>query len=226
MDNYYSYDQSSARHGSISKVFGYMFLGLLITAATAFSIFYLILTNGISANGYLGLTIVASIALIILTIVTQIYCLKNKRGGLLTYGLYSGAMGVLLSSLMLTYNIRFLGFVFLCTAGTFGIMALYGYFTKTSTTSLGMFGVGALFGILTLTLVNIFIGSQTIYYIISYIGLAAMLALTAYDINRAKKISESGGMYNGMAIYMALQLYTDFIYIFLRLVILLSRNRD
>ena len=52
-----------------------------------------------------------------------------------------------------------------------------------------------------------------------------MLALTAYDVNRAKNMANSGLMYEGMAIYMALQLYTDFIYIFLRLVVLLGRNR-
>ena len=134
-------------------------------------------------------------------------------------------MGILLSSLMLSYSIQFLGFVFLCTAGSFGAMSLYGLLTKTNTISLGIFGVGALFGILTLSLVNLFLQSEPIYYLISYIGLAAMLALTAYDVNRAKNMANSGLMYEGMAIYMALQLYTDFIYIFLRLVVLLGRNR-
>ena len=67
--------------------------------------------------------------------------------------------------------------------------------------------------------------SEGIYYLISYIGLAAMLALTAYDINRAKQLSDAGLMTQGLAIYMALQLYTDFIYIFMRLVVIMSRNR-
>ena len=89
-----------------------------------------------------------------------------------------------------------------------------------------MFGVGALFGILTLSLVNIFLQSEAIYYLISYIGLAAMLGITAYDINRAKLMSESGYMTEGLAIYMALQLYTDFIYIFIRLIVIIGRNRD
>ena len=124
-----------------------------------------------------------------------------------------------------SYSITFLGYMFICAAGSFGVMALYGLLTKRSTISLGMFGVGALFGILTLSLVNIFLRSEALYYLISYIGLAAMLAITAYDIQRAKQLANSGYMSEGLAIYMALQLYTDFIYIFIRLVSILGRNR-
>ena len=153
MENYYSYDQ--VRNPSIVKVFGYMFLGLLISALSAVGLFYLFGSGVLGPISYLGVTIASSIGLIILVFVSQLYCLKNKKGGLITYGLYSLCMGVLLSSLMFTYSIRFLGFVFLCTSLVFGVMALYGIFTKTNTTSLGMFGVGALFGVITLTIINI-----------------------------------------------------------------------
>ena len=224
MENYYSYSQTKSP--SIVKVFGYMFLGLLITALSAIGLFYLYASGTLSFDSYMSVTLISSIGLLILIFVSQFYCLKNKKGGLLTYSLYALCMGVLLSSLMFTYSIRFLGFVFLCTSGSFGAMALYGLLTKSNTTSLGMFGVGALFGILTLSLVNIFLQSAPLYYLISYLGLVAMLAITAFDVNRTKKIADSGYMTEGLAIYMALQLYTDFVYIFLRLVILLARNRD
>ena len=223
MENYYYSEQTKS--ASLTKVFGYMFLGLLVSALSAIGIYYMLVSGAIDTNSYLSITIISSIALIILIFVTQFFCLKNKKGGLLVYSLYALSMGILLSSLMLSYSIQFLGFVFLCTAGSFGAMSLYGLLTKTNTISLGIFGVGALFGILTLSLVNLFLQSEPIYYLISYIGLAAMLALTAYDVNRAKNMANSGLMYEGMAIYMALQLYTDFIYIFLRLVVLLGRNR-
>ena len=224
MENYYSYDQ--VRNPSIVKVFGYMFLGLLISALSAVGLFYLFGSGVLGPISYFGVTIASSIGLIILVFVSQLYCLKNKKGGLITYGLYSLCMGVLLSSLMFTYSIRFLGFVFLCTSLVFGVMALYGIFTKTNTTSLGMFGVGALFGVITLTIINIFLQSAPIYYLISYISLAAMLALTAYDVNKAKQLANSGYMSEELAIYMALQLYTDFIYIFLRLVRIIGRSRN
>ena len=223
MESYYSYDQT--KNNSLAKVFGYMFLGLLATALSAYGLFYLLISGTINIGSYGGLTIIAAIALIILIFVSQYYCLKNKSGGFVTYILYALCMGVLLSSFMLSYSLNFLGLVFLCTGGSFGIMALYGVLTKRNVASLGMFGVGALFGILTLSLVNVFLQSEAIYYLISYIGLAAMLGITAYDINRAKLMSESGYMTEGLAIYMALQLYTDFIYIFMRLVIIMSRNR-
>lgn len=223
MENYYYSEQTKT--ASLTKVFGYMFLGLLVTALSAIGLFYLFVTGTISIASYGGITIVSSIALIILIFVAQFYCLKNKSGGLIVYLLYALCMGVLLSSLMLSYSITFLGYMFMCAAGSFGIMALYGLITKRSTISLGMFGVGALFGILTLSLVNIFLQSQGIYYVISYIGLAAMLAITAYDIQRAKQLANSGYMNEELAIYMALQLYTDFIYIFIRLVSILGRNR-
>ena len=58
-------------------------------------------------------TIVSAIALLVLTFVSQFYCLKNKKGGLFTYILFAITMGVLLTSLMLSYNLKFLGFVFL-----------------------------------------------------------------------------------------------------------------
>lgn len=224
MENYYSYEAS--RSFSLVKVFGYMFLGLLVSALSAIGIYYMLVSGAIDTNSYLSITIISSIALIILIFVTQFFCLKNKKGGLLVYCLYAVSMGILLSSLMLSYSLQFLGFVFLCTAGSFGAMALYGLFTKTNAFSLGIFGIGALFGVLTLSIVNIFLQSEPIYYLISYLGLAGMLAITAYDINRIKNMASSGTMYEGLAIYMALQLYTDFIYIFLRLVVLLARNRD
>ena len=213
MRDYY-YSQEGTQNVSMVKVFGYMFLGLLVTALSAIGLFYLFVSGTISIASYGGVTLISSLALIVLIFVAQFYCLKNKSGGLIVYSLYAMAMGVLMSSLMLTYSIQFLGYVFLCTAGSFGAMALYGLISKRPNFSLGMFGIGALFGILTLSLVNIFLQSKGIYYLISYLGLAAMLAITAFDIQRAKQLAMSGSMTEGLAIYMALQLYTDFIYIF------------
>lgn len=223
MENYYSIEQT--RSASIIKVFGYMFLGLVVTALSSFGIVYFLGNGVINVESYNVVTIISSIALIILIFVAQFYCLRNKSGGLIVYLLYAICMGVLMSSLILVYNLQFLGYIFLCTAGSFGVMALYGLITKRNVTSLGMFGVGALFGIVTLSFVNIFLQSTPLYYLISYIGLAAMLAITAYDVNRAKQLANANLLTEGLAVYMALQLYTDFIYIFLRLVRILGRNR-
>ena len=76
METYYSYSES--RNGSIVKVFGYMFLGLLVTALSAYGVAYLLSSGMIGIESYAGLAIVSAIGLLILVFVSQFYCLKNK----------------------------------------------------------------------------------------------------------------------------------------------------
>lgn len=222
----YTYEVENSKTYSIVSVFGYMFLGLLVTAGVSFGLYYLLLQGIVGPGLYYPMMIVSSIALIILVIYSQFVLLRGKtKGGLVTYLLYALMMGVLLSSVFILYDIASIGYAFICTAGSFGAMALYGLITKRQTASLGMFGVGLLFGILTLTLVNIFLNSEAIYWVITYAGLVAMLAITAWDVNRAKIFSDNGMLTGNIAIYMALQLYTDFIYIFVRLLAIIGRNK-
>ncbi len=230
--NDYSYTNPSSRSddidstkSSIAKVFLYMFLGLLVTAGVSIGVYFLLVSRALSPDAYIALTAVSSIASIILIFLAQFMVLRSGKGGQVTYWLYTVCMGVLLSSFMLVYELSSLGYIFLATASVFGIMAIYGLFTKKSTMGLGMFGVGALWGILVLSLVNFFLQNPTIYYVISYIGLAAMLAITAFDVNNTKRLAQSGNLNGGLAIYMALQLYTDFVFIFIRLVALFARER-
>jgi hypothetical protein len=222
------YVEVNHKHRSISfigKTFAFMVLGLVITALSGFSMILALYYGALSPTGYLGLLIGSCIASFILVLVTQLFALKNKKGGWVLFILYSMAMGIILSTLMMMYDLVLLGYAFLCTIVSFAAMGIYGAFSKSSMVNLGMFGIGALFGVLTLTLVNLFLGSELIYYIITYIGLAAILALCAFDVNRIVKLSKSGEVNNGLVIYMALQLYTDFIYIFIRFVIILARNK-
>ena len=227
MNNYdYTYEVENSKSYSIVGVFAYMFLGLLITAGVSFGLYYLLLQGVVSPNVYLPMMVISLIATFVLVIFSQLVLLRGKsKGGLVTYILFAVTMGILLSSVFILYDISTIGYTFLCTAGSFGAMALYGLITKRQTASLGMFGVGLLFGVLTLTLVNIIIRSEMIYWIITYVGLAAMLALTAWDVNRAKSFSDNGMLTGNLAIYMALELYTDFIYIFIRLLAIIGRNR-
>jgi uncharacterized protein len=230
--NDYSYTNPSSRSddidstkSSIAKVFLYMFLGLLVTAGVSIGVYFLLVSRSLSADAYLALTAIASVASIILIFVAQFMVLKKGKGGQITYWLYTICMGVLLSSFMLVYELSSLGYIFLATASVFGIMALYGLISKKSTMGLGMFGVGALWGIMVLSLINIFMHNPTIYYVISYVGLAAMLAITAFDVNNTKRLAQSRYLTGNMSIYMALQLYTDFVFIFIRLVALFARER-
>lgn len=229
--NDYSYTNPSSTSdvdstkSSIVKVFLYMFLGLLVTAGVSIGTYFLLVSRAMSADAYLTLTMVSAICSIILIFVAQFLVLRRGKGGQITYWLYTVCMGVLLSSFMLVYELSSLGYIFLATASVFAIMAIYGLVTKKSTMGLGMFAVGALWGALILSLINIFMHNAAIYYIISYVGLAAMLAITAFDVNQTKKLAQDGNLNGGLAIYMALQLYTDFVYIFIRLVMLFAREK-
>lgn len=226
MENNYTQSYDKTNSYSLTKVFGYMFLGLLLTAGVAFGLFYLLLNSTLSVEAYYGLTIVSSIGILAISILTHVFLLRNNaKGGLITYVIYSLMMGILLSSIFLVYNLQIIGYTFICTAGAFGAMALYGVITKRNTASIGMFGVGILFGVLLISLVNIFLRSEALYWIITYAGLFAIMAITIWDVNRAKNLADNNMLTKAGAIYFALQLYTDFIYIFLRLLAIIGKNR-
>lgn len=212
---------------SLTKVFSWMFVALLITAATAIGLPYLLVGLGLESF-YYPMMIVSSILSIVLIFMMSFKAFSKSGSKSIgtCFIIYSISMGVMLSSFTLLYDLEVLGFAFLVASLCFGVMAAYGFITKRNTFGLGMFGMTFLFGGLILTLVNFFIQSEAIYWVVSYITLAAMLAITAYDINYSKKIAESGMGNHNLAVYMAFQLYTDFIYIFIRLVAIFARNKD
>lgn len=222
----YSYEVNETKTYSIAKVFGYMFLALMITASVSFGLYYLLLNNALNPNMYLVMMVISSISVMVLSIYCQIALTRGKiKGGFISYVLFSIMMGVLLSSIFILYDMSTIGYAFICTGGSFGIMALYGYFTKKQTATLGMFGIGFLFGVVCLSLINFFLRSDLIFWIITYVGLAIMLGITAWDINRTKKLADNGMLSGNIAIYMALDLYTDFIYIFIRILAIVGRNK-
>ena len=224
--NYNNYVDENKATYPLTKVFGYMFLGLGLTAAIAFGLFFLLASANISPEVYIGMLAISSIGIIVMSIVTQLVLVRgNAKGGLISYIIYTVLMGVMLSSLFIGFDMSIIGYAFLCAAGSFGAMALYGIITKRETSSLGMIGVGLLFGVLTLTLVNFLLRSEPLYWIITYVGLIAMLMITAWDVNRAKRLSENGMLNQASAIFFALQIYTDFVYIFIRIVEIIARAK-
>lgn len=224
--------KESRKLPGLTSVFGYMFLGLLLTGAIATSLPYLLLSiikNPETAfETYIILMIVSMIASLIMVFVAQFVCIKRQTGGLACFLIYSALMGVLMSAIMLAYDMTIIGYAFVCASGAFGIMALYGLFTKGSTKLLGYIGFGMLGGILLLTLAYFILGLfgieiSALGLIISALGIIMMLAFTAYDVNRAKRMAESGTLTNNLAAYFALQIYTDFVYLFIRILSILSR---
>ncbi len=143
--------------------------------------------------------------------------------------LYSALNGVTLSVLFYVYTSASIASTFFITAGTFGICSAYGYFTKKDLTSLGGFLFMALIGLIVASVVNWFLASSALYWIISYAGVAIFIGLTAYDTQKIKKMSleidaDSEEGKKG-AVMGALSLYLNFINMFIFLLRIFGNRR-
>jgi FtsH-binding integral membrane protein len=147
----------------------------------------------------------------------------------LLYIAYSAATGVSLSFILLIYTASSVSGVFLTSAVVFGIMAVAGYTTKTDLTKFGALMVMLLIGIIVASVVNIFLHSSGLEMLISYIGVAVFVGLTAYDVQKLKRIG--AGLEYGdasarkMALMGGLTLYLDFVNLFLFLLRIFGRRR-
>ena len=137
------------------------------------------------------------------------------------YWTYSVLIGLSLSSIFLVYTGESIARTFFVTSGTFGAMSLYGYTTKRDLTGMGSFLIMGLIGLLVASLVNIFLQSSGLGFAISVIGVGIFVGLTAWDTQKLKgmyyQFSGTGEMLTKVSILGALNLYMDFINIFVYL---------
>ena len=126
-----------------------------------------------------------------------------------TFWVFAALMGASLSSIFLVYTGESITRVFFITAGTFGAMSIYGYTTKRDLTKLGSFLIMGLIGIIIASIVNIFMKSTMMYFVISIIGVLIFVGLTAYDTQKIKNmysVSDSGEIMGKKAVMGALTL--------------------
>ena len=145
-----------------------------------------------------------------------------------TFWVFAALMGASLSSIFLMYTGASITRVFFITAGTFGAMSIYGYTTKKDLTKLGSFLMMGLFGIIIASVVNIFMKSTMMYFVISILGVLIFVGLTAYDTQKIKNMymaSDSGELMGKKAVMGALTLYLDFINLFIMLLRLFGQRR-
>ena len=144
---------------------------------------------------------------------------------------YSILNGVTLSAILLLYTMTSVAATFFIAAGMFAAMAVYGFVTKKDLSSWGSFLFMGLIGIIIAMVVNIFLVSSMVSWIISGIGVIIFTGLTAYDVQQISRIGEQGIMNGGAAVIRkgaimgALKLYLDFINLFLMLLRLLGDRR-
>lgn len=216
----------------ISNVFSWMGIALMITAATAYffsideELMSLLRTDtGISTLGWI--VMIAPIGLVFLM---GLGFNKMSYPALVTvFGIYAVLMGMSMSFILLMYTAASVFQTFLVASLLFVVMAIVGYTTKTDLTKLGSLLMMGVIGLIIASLVNFLMQSQAIDYLISFFGVLIFTGLTAYDVQKLKRIG-AGLEYqdvnaNKLTIMGALSLYLDFINLFLFLLRFMGNRR-
>jgi FtsH-binding integral membrane protein len=145
----------------------------------------------------------------------------------LMFFVYAALTGVTFSTLFLIYTASSIASTFFVTAGAFAGLSVFGAATRRDLSAIGRFGLFALIGLVLATIVNIFLRSSGLDWLITGVGIVLFAGLTAYDTQRLKVIFERGDTHANMPLVGALTLYLDFINMFLFLLrILGDRRRD
>jgi len=213
----------------MNNVYAWMAAGLALTAIVA----WMVAQNG----QYLGTifhpgTFIFLILVELGLVIAISYAINKISAGVATalFLLYAAINGLTLSVIFLAYKLGDIGVAFAITAGMFGGMSLIGYVTKMDLSSLRGFLIMGLLGVVIASVVNIFMQSTMLYWIITYVGVAVFLGLTAYDTQKLKQIAYATEgdprMANRLAISGALTLYLDFINLFLLILRILGSRRS
>ena len=213
----------------MKRVYVRMFIGLLVSAfcalgvASSPALFSFFFANRIM---YWGMWI----AMLAMAWIIPSRMDRMSTGAMIGWFVFfSALMGASIAPIFIAYRLGTIVYTFFITAGTFGAMSVYGYFTKTDLTKIGSFLIMALFGLIIASLVNIFVKSGTFDWIISIVGVLIFVGLTAWDTQQVKAISRANldpAMADKLATMGALNLYLDFINLFLMLLRIFGGSRD
>lgn len=212
----------------LKKVYVRMFVGLLISAFVAMGIASskaaLLFIHG-NPIVYWGMFI----AMFAMAIALPMKLNSMSTGTCLAlFCVFAALMGASLSSIFVVYEIGSITYTFFITAGMFGVMSVYGYFTKTNLDKMGTYLIMGLFGLIICSVVNIFVASSGFDWLISILGVIIFTGLTAWDTQQVKRIASANmapNLTDKLATMGALNLYLDFINLFLFLLRFLG-NRD
>lgn len=211
--------------GFLQRVFGWMVLGLVVTAGVAAIVGASdsFLTD-VTDNPLLLILIFGGQLALVFTISAGVNRLSAGVAAAL-FLLYAALNGVIFAFVFELYTTESIFTVFLITAVMFGSLALYGAVTKRDLTGLGPILFGALIALIVATFVNIFVGGSTLYWITTYAGVLIFAGLTAYDMQKLTRYGQAAGPDGKGAIQGALMLYLDFINLFLFLLRIFGRAR-
>jgi len=212
-------------------VYNWMTAGLLVTAASAFfTASSPAMLNFLFGSSLMGYAVIFAPFILVIALSAGISRMSGTTATAM-FLVYSGLMGLSLSSILLAYTQESIFMTFVICAGMFGAMSVYGMTTKKDLTSMGSFLFMGLIGIIIASIANIFMASSALAWGISILGVIIFTGLTAYDTQRLRIMGESAPMGDENAlrrgtILGALTLYLDFINLFLMLLRLFGSSRD
>lgn len=229
--SYYNYStdvQSVNVSKVMRRVFSKMFMAMVITTLSAYMVLSVpALASFIFTNTWVYWGLLIGEIVMVMALSASINKLSNAGATALFY-LYSILNGATLSCIMLVYTQASIVLTFAITAGVFGTMAIYGYVTKSDLSKFGSFMTMALFGLIICIVVNMFMHSSTMEWIISFAGVVIFIGLTAWDVQKIKRMAAMSDASNEgkVATLGALSLYLDFINLFLYLLRFFGSSRD
>jgi len=214
----------------LRSVYNFMMMGLAISGVTAWmtsnSPFIL---NLIFGNSLVFFGLIIAELVMVWKISRSIQSSMSASTASTMFLLFSFINGLVLASVFLAYTAESITATFFVTAVTFGATSFYGYVTKTNLSSIGNYLFMALIGLIIASVVNIFLQSSTMGWIITYAGILIFVGLTAYDTQKIKMLGQTIGTADGerfgkIAVMGALSLYLDFVNLFLLLLRVLGRR--
>ncbi|QOI11101.1 Bax inhibitor-1/YccA family protein [Blochmannia endosymbiont of Colobopsis nipponica] len=214
----------------MAQVFGWMTCGLLLTSFVAW---YTSITPAVLQLIFSNQVVFFSLVIGQLVLVFILSGIVTKLSASLAttlFMLYSVLTGLTLSSIFIVYTASSIAGTFLVAAGMFGGMALYGYTTKTDLSSFGNLLLMAVIGLMLASLLNLWMSSTPLMWLITYVGIVVFVGLTAYDTQKLKSIGSSLSMedhekFRTYSIIGALTLYLDFINLFLMMLRIFGNRR-
>ena len=214
----------------MQRVYGWMTLGLFVTGFSALYVASSPAAIQFIFGSSISVFLVIGVQLALVFSIRPVMRRQGWQAGAILFLLYSATLGVTVSTLLLRYTFTSVAQAFFVTGGAFGGLTLFAFVTKKDLSGVGNFCMVGLIGIILASVVNIFVGSSAVHFAISVLGVLIFAGLTAYDTQKMQEYAytqetdnETGRRASIMA---ALELYLDFIMMFIYLTQLLGASRE
>lgn len=222
-------EQSLQVSAVLKEVYLWMTAALIISGFSAVVTVQLpSLLSFLYSSPYILLGLFGAELLLVVVLTASLSSISFQTASLL-YILYSVINGVTMSSILLLYTKESIAGTFFITAGTFAAMSLYGYTTQKDLSTVGNLCFMGLIGLIIASIVNLFMGSSTLYWIVTYVGVLVFVGLTAWDTQKIKAmcmdLEPDTELTKKVALMGALQLYLDFINLFLYLLRIFGKRK-